>query len=67
MPISVGITTSIPWARAKRMAPINRLDVVRYSHRSLGNSSTHFPLALSSFFFNAVNRVLFIASACPLL
>ena len=56
-PISVGMTASIPYARAKGVFPVGRP----------GSSSTHFPLACSSLFFKAVIRVLFVASACPLL
>ena len=67
MPISVEITTSIPQARAKGVVLIGRPSVVLYAHKTLGNSSTHFPLAHSSLFFSVVSGVLFVASACPLL
>ena len=67
MPISVGMTVSIPYARAKEVLPVGRPGVVQYAHKTLGNSSTYLPLACSSLFFNADNKVLLVASTCPLL
>ena len=37
------------------------------AHKTLGNSFTHFPFVPSNIFFNTFNRVLFVASTCPLL
>ena len=63
IPISVGMTASIPYVRAKGDMPVGFRVVVLWANKTPGSSSTHFPLAECSRFFRADRRVLFDASA----
>ena len=66
MPISVGIIASISYARAKGVFLVGCPGVVRLAHRTLGNSSTHFSLAFSSFFFFFLMWIVGFCSLLPL-
>ena len=63
IPISVGITASIPYVRANGDMPVGFRLVVLTAHKTPGSSSTHFPLAKRMRFFRADKRVLFDTSA----
>ncbi|KAF5954798.1 hypothetical protein HYC85_007654 [Camellia sinensis] len=43
MLISSGMTASVSYAMAKGDSSVDLLNVVRYAHKTLGNSSTHLP------------------------
>ena len=58
IPIYVGIMASIPYVRANGDTPIDFILVVLEAHKTLGSSSTHFPLAECRPFFRANKRVL---------
>ena len=58
MPISTGITASVPKAKLKGVSLVLECAVVRIAHRVLGNSSTHNPLASSNRFFKEFNMFL---------
>ena len=62
IPTSVGMTTSVQYARANRVFPVG-LPGVLSAYRTPDSSSTHFPLVFSNRFFNALNKVLLVASA----
>ena len=61
--ISVGMTASVPYVRENKVSLVDLLGVVRYAHRTLGNSSAHLPLAPSNLFFNPFTMALLVASA----
>ena len=63
----VGMMASIPYVRANDDIPVSFRLVVLEAHKTLRNSSTHFPLAECRHFFKADRRVLLYASAWPLL
>ena len=65
--ISAGITASAPYVREKGVSLVDLLGVVRYAHRTLGNSSAHLPLEPFNLFFNPFTIALLVASAWPLL
>ena len=56
----VGISTSIEniasyhYAREKGVCPVEVRAIVRYAYKTWGNSSGHFPLASSNFFFHRI-------------
>ena len=64
-PVSRGITISAPKVIEKEVSLMDLWGVVRYVQRTCGNSSTHFPFALSSLFLSPLTMTLSIASACP--
>ena len=64
---SAGITASAPYVRENGVSLVDLQGVVRYAHKTLGNSSAQLPLASSSLIFNPIKIVLLIALACPLL
>ncbi|GJZ84291.1 hypothetical protein Tco_0649630 [Tanacetum coccineum] len=43
MPISAGITTSVPYARLNGVSPLLVLGIVLWAHNTFGNSFTHAP------------------------
>ena len=65
--ISAGMAASAPYVTENGVSPMDLLGVVRYAHRTLGNSSTHLLLAPSNLFFNLFRMVLLVASAWLLL
>ena len=65
--ISAGMTASAPYVRENEVFPMDLLGVVRYAHRTLGNSSAYRHLAPSNLFFNPFTMALLVASAWPLL
>ena len=66
-PISSGMTASKTQASENGVSPVDLRDVVLKVHKTLGNSSTHLPLASSSPFLIPSSIVLLDALACPLL
>ena len=64
---SAGMTASASYVRENGVSPVDLLRVVRYAHRTLGNSSTHLPLAPSNLLFNPFTMALLVALAWPLL
>ena len=65
--ISTGMTASAPYVRENEVSPEDLLGVVRYAHRTLGNSSAHLLLAPSNLLFNLLTMALLVASTWPLL
>ena len=65
--ISIGMTASAPYVRENRVSPVDLLGVVRYAHKTLGNSSAHLPLTPFNIFFNSFTMALLVASTWPLL
>ena len=65
--ISVGMTASAPYVRENGVSPVDLLGVVRYAHKTLGNSLAHLPLAPFNLFFNSFTMALLVASTWPLL
>ena len=63
IPISVGVMASIPYVRANGDTLVDFRLVVLWVHKTLGSSSTHFPLVECGRFFRANRRVLLDASA----
>ena len=66
-PISVGITTSVPYTIANGVSLVEEHFVVLYAYNTFGNSSAHFPLLCSRLFLIMLSIALFVASTCPLL
>ena len=64
---SIGMTASALYVRENGVSPMDLLDVVRYAHSTLGNSSAHLSFAPSNLFFNPFIMALLVASAWPLL
>ena len=60
---STSMTASTPYVRENGVSPVDLLGVVRYTHRTLGNSSAHPPLAPSNLLFNQFTMALLVASA----
>ena len=52
-----------PYVREKWVSLRDLLEVVRYAHRTLGNSFAHLPLEPSNLLFNPFTIALFVASA----
>ena len=65
--ISASMIASALYVRENRVSPVDLLGVVRYAHRTLGNSSAHLSLAPFSLFFNPFTMALLVALAWPLL
>ena len=61
------MTTSAPYVRENAISPIDLLEVVWYTHRTMGNSSAHLTLAPSNLLFNPFTTALLVASAWLLL
>ena len=56
------MTASAPYVRENKVSPIDLLAIVRYAHRTLGNSSIDPPLASSNLLFNLFTMALLVAS-----
>ena len=56
------MTTSAPYVRENKVSPIDLLAIVRYAHRTLGNSSIDPPLAPFNLLFNLFTMALLVAS-----
>ena len=57
-----GMTASAPYVKENGVSSMDLLEVVRYTHRTLGNSA-HLPLAPSNLLFNSFTMALFVALA----
>ena len=65
--ISIGITTSAPYAKEYGVSHVDLRRVVLYAYNTFGNSSTHLPFVSSNLFFNLLTITLLVALAWPLL
>ena len=65
--IFASITASTPYVREKGVSLVDLLGVIRYAHKTLGNSSAHLPLEPSNLLFNPFTIALLVGSAWPLL
>ena len=62
-PISIRIIASDPYIIEIGVSLVDLLGVVRYVHKTWGNSSTHLPLASSGLFFKLSIITLFVTFA----
>jgi len=60
--ISAGMTAFAPYVKETGVSPVDLLEVVRYAHKTFGNSSVHLPLVPSSLFFSPLMITLLVAS-----
>ena len=60
---SAGMTASAPYVKENGVSSMDLLEVVRYTHRTLGNSFAHLPLAPSNLLFNLFTMALLVALA----
>ena len=65
--IFAGTTDSAPYFIENGVSLVVLFGIVRYAHRTLGNSSAHLLLAPSNLFFNSFTMALLVASAWSLL
>ena len=64
---SAGMTASVLYVKESEVSLVDLLGVVRYAHRTLGNSSAHPLLASFNLLFNPFTMALLLASAWSLL
>ena len=64
IPTSTRITTLVPQVSLKGVSPVQVLVVVLYTHKTLGNSSGHAPLASSNLALMILSGVWFVTFVC---
>ena len=63
--VSIGKTASHPYIKEKGVCLVDVLGVVRFAHKTDGNSSTHLPFADLNLFLIELIIVLLLDSAKP--